>query len=172
MMWCPATSQDFFWWGHGLHVENSTCSAESLFKSIQMFSTSKRELTFELQNTSQKVTCPTDRDCNFQIICPIMKSIAEFKDTHLHTSFASIDPKVMKLHSAEGTYPRICVCIYPFKSQNSQMFSNNTIVKCCITEMLYVSIVLNPSKRFVKFVFLLFWKLFVYYLWFTTYTLH
>ena len=30
-----------------------------------------------------------------------------FSYAHLDTSFASIDPKIMKLHPIEGTYPRI-----------------------------------------------------------------
>ena len=29
----------------------------------------------------------------------------EFNNAHLDTSFASIDPKIMKLHPIEGTYP-------------------------------------------------------------------
>ena len=30
----------------------------------------------------------------------------EFNDAHLDSSFASIDPKMMKLHPIGGTYPR------------------------------------------------------------------
>ena len=30
----------------------------------------------------------------------------EFNNAHLDTSFASIDPKTMKLHPIEGNYPR------------------------------------------------------------------
>ena len=31
----------------------------------------------------------------------------EFNNAHLDTSFASIDPKMLKLHPIEGTYPEI-----------------------------------------------------------------
>ena len=31
----------------------------------------------------------------------------EFNNAHLDTSFESIDPKIMKLHPIEGTYPGI-----------------------------------------------------------------
>ena len=31
----------------------------------------------------------------------------EFINAHLDPSFASIDPKIMKLHPIEGTYPGI-----------------------------------------------------------------
>ena len=53
-------------------------------------------------NTSQKVSSPSNRDCNFQVICYIINSImllgVEFNNAHLDTSFASIDPQIMKLH--------------------------------------------------------------------------
>ena len=32
----------------------------------------------------------------------------KFINAHLDTSFASIDPKIMKLHPIEGTYPGNC----------------------------------------------------------------
>ena len=54
---------------------------------------------------------PSNGDYNFQIICHIINSImllcGEFNNVHLDTSFASIDPKTMKLHPIEGTYPKI-----------------------------------------------------------------
>ena len=54
---------------------------------------------------------PSNGDYNFQIICRIINSLmllcGEFNNAHLGTSFASIDPKTMKLHPIEGTYPGI-----------------------------------------------------------------
>ena len=54
---------------------------------------------------------PYNGDYNFQIICRIINSImllcGEFNNAHLDTSSASIDPKTMKLHPIEGTYPGI-----------------------------------------------------------------
>ena len=54
---------------------------------------------------------PSNRDFNFQIICHIISSITllcgEFNNAHLDTSFASIDPKILKLCPIEGTYPEI-----------------------------------------------------------------
>ena len=62
-------------------------------------------------NTAKKVSSPPNGDYNFQIICHIINSImllcGEFNNVHLDTSFASIDPKTMKLHPIEGTYPEI-----------------------------------------------------------------
>ena len=60
-------------------------------------------------NTPQKVRFPhPNRDYNFQIICYIINSITllcgEFNNAHLDTLFASIDPKIMKLHPISGTY--------------------------------------------------------------------
>ena len=64
-----------------------------------------------LLNTPKKVSSPSNGDYNFQIICHIINSImllfGEFNNAHLDTSFASIDPKIMKLHPIEGTYPGI-----------------------------------------------------------------
>ena len=46
-------------------------------------------------------------DCNFQIICHIINSTmllgVEFNNAHLDTSFASIDPQIMKLCLIKGT---------------------------------------------------------------------
>ena len=54
---------------------------------------------------------PSNRDYNFQTICHIINFITllrgEFNNAQLDTSFASIDPKIMKLHPIEGTYPGI-----------------------------------------------------------------
>ena len=63
-------------------------------------------------NTAKKSKFPpSNGDYNFQIICHIIKSITllcrEFNNAHLDTSFASIDPKILKLRPIEGTYPRI-----------------------------------------------------------------
>ena len=52
---------------------------------------------------------PHNEDYNLQIICNIINSLIllgeEFNNAHLDTSFASIDPKIMKLHPIEGTHP-------------------------------------------------------------------
>ena len=54
---------------------------------------------------------PSNRDHNFQIICHIMNFITllcgEFNNAHSDTSFASIDPKILKLSPIERTYPEI-----------------------------------------------------------------
>ena len=51
---------------------------------------------------------PSNRDCNFQIICHITNSITllgvEFNNAHSDNPFASIDPKIMKLRPIEGIY--------------------------------------------------------------------
>ena len=64
-------------------------------------------------NTPKKVSSPppSNRDYNFQIICYIVNFITllcgEFNNAHLDTSFASIDPKILKLRLIEETYPEI-----------------------------------------------------------------
>ena len=63
-------------------------------------------------NTAKTVSSPpSNGDYNFQITCHIINSImllcGEFNNAYLDTSFASIDPKMLKLRPIEGTYPEI-----------------------------------------------------------------
>ena len=62
-------------------------------------------------NTPQKVSSPSNGDYNFQSISHIINSITllcgEFNNEYLDTSFASINPKIMKLRPIDGTYTGI-----------------------------------------------------------------
>ena len=66
-------------------------------------------LTKPPNNHFTKIMAPSNRDYNFQLVSIINFSILgeAFNNAHLDTSFASIDPKIMKLYPIEGTYPGI-----------------------------------------------------------------
>ena len=78
--------------------------------------TNKVLILVYIVNISQKVPDPLYWDCNFQIICDAINSTillsAELNIGHLDTTFASIDPKIMKLHFIRGTYRGIWKLCY------------------------------------------------------------